>query len=130
MKQILGVIVTLAALFAINAFANHGEYLTNDSSRLEMQQQIVGVGIVLEKIDSILLIKDVVKDGSAYRDGRIQQGDLVVAVNETLQPGDGYISTANMTLVDVVSIIRGKIGTRVGLLIERGDQTLSFILKR
>lgn len=130
MKKIIGIALVVSALFTLNVYANQLQSESSPETGSSIEQQVVGVGIVLEKIDSTFLIRDVVNGGPAYRDGRIQQGDLVVAVNQTLLPGDGYVPTAKMTLADVVSVIRGISGTHVGLMIERDDQTLEFILKR
>ncbi|MEN9207027.1 MAG: S41 family peptidase [Gloeomargarita sp. GMQP_bins_120] len=91
--------------------------------RMDTSGELHGVGIQLaqeEKTDRLVVIAPI-EDTPAARAGILAQ-DYIVAI-------DGR-STKGMDINEAVSLIRGKPGTTVTLLIERGGQLLTFTLKR
>lgn len=128
MKTILSIL--LAILLSTTATATQPIFEATEAMGQQVSSEVVGVGIVIEEIDSSFMVRDVVPGGPAQKDGRLMHGDFIVAVNKSLLPGDGYIPTNGMSLKEVVDMIRGQEGTRVGLLVERNNQTISIVLKR
>ncbi len=91
--------------------------------RVDTSGELTGVGIQLaqeEKTDRLVVIAPI-EDTPAARAGILAQ-DYIVSI-------DGR-STKGMDINEAVSLIRGRPGTTVRLVIERGKQTLDFTLKR
>ncbi|MCS7226919.1 MAG: S41 family peptidase [Gloeomargarita sp. SKYB31] len=91
--------------------------------RVDTSGELHGVGIQLaqeEKTDRLVVIAPI-EDTPAARAGILAQ-DYIVSI-------DGR-STKGMDINEAVSLIRGKPGTTVTLVIERGGQLLTFTLKR
>ncbi len=81
----------------------------------------VGVGITLQDSESGIVITAVNPLGGAYRAG-VMVGDIIVRID------DVDVSTA--VLGDVTPLLRGEENTRVTVQVRRGDQILSFNIKR
>lgn len=91
--------------------------------RVDTSGELTGVGIQLaqeEKTDRLVVIAPI-EDTPAARAGILAQ-DYIISI-------DGR-STKGMDINEAVSLIRGRPGTMVRLVIERGKQTLDFNLKR
>lgn len=91
--------------------------------RVDTSGELTGVGIQLaqeEKTDRLVVIAPI-EDTPAARAGILAQ-DYIVSI-------DGK-TTKGMDINEAVSLIRGRPGTTVRLVIERGKQTLDFNLKR
>ncbi|WAS05019.1 S41 family peptidase [Gloeomargaritales cyanobacterium VI4D9] len=91
--------------------------------RVDTSGELTGVGIQLaqeEKTDRLVVIAPI-ENTPAARAGILAQ-DYIVSI-------DGR-STKGMDINEAVSLIRGRPGTTVRLVIERGKQTLEFTLKR
>ncbi len=91
--------------------------------RVDTSGELTGVGIQLaqeEKTDRLVVIAPI-EDTPAARAGILAQ-DYIVSI-------DGK-NTKGMDINEAVSLIRGRPGTSVRLVIERGKQTLDFNLKR
>ncbi|MCS7292927.1 MAG: S41 family peptidase [Gloeomargarita sp. SKYBB_i_bin120] len=91
--------------------------------RMDTSGELHGVGIQLaqeEKTNRLVVIAPI-EDTPAARAGILAQ-DYIVSI-------DGR-STKGMDINEAVSLIRGKPGTTVTLVIERGGQLLTFTLKR
>jgi carboxyl-terminal processing protease len=72
-----------------------------------------GIGIYLDYTNNVLTVMRPMKGTPADRAGMLQ-GDKILAVNGR--------STKNLTLEQVVSTIKGKVGTAVTITIERGAE--------
>ncbi len=74
-----------------------------------------GVGIMLEQTEEKFFVDQLIPGGPAEKSGMIQAGDEIVAV-QTIEGRDlPWVPVANMQIEDVVGMIRGEEGTRVGL---------------
>jgi carboxyl-terminal processing protease len=72
---------------------------------------IVGVGIMIELVHDVLMVKATVPGGPAERAG-LRAGDRILAI-------DGR-PLAGVPLTETVELIRGAAGTRVELFVQRG----------
>lgn len=91
--------------------------------RVDTSGELTGVGIQItkeEETENIVVISPI-EDTPAFEAGIISK-DVIVKI-------DGK-STEGMELNDVVKLIRGKPGTKVVLTIKRGDEQLTFPIKR
>ncbi len=80
-----------------------------------------GIGVTLKLVDRAIRIIDVYPNGPAARGG--------LAVGDRLTRIDG-ISTEGMLPADATTHIRGRVGTRVRLTVERGEAELDVELER
>lgn len=83
--------------------------------------KLVGVGIMIERVADVIVIKDVVADGPASRAG-IQAGDRILGV-------DGARVRA-LELAEVVQRIRGAEGTEVALFVQRDTEEWTATVTR
>jgi carboxyl-terminal processing protease len=81
--------------------------------KAQLEGQFGGIGAYVQQDEEGRIILDPMPDQPAEQAG-LQTGDILVAV-------DGAPITPEMTVDDVVSIIRGEVGTEVVLTVERQD---------
>ncbi len=86
--------------------------------RDEMRGHFGGIGARMGRNEAGDLVLTVMRDRPAARAG-IQDGDVLVAV-------DGKPITREMTVQDVIGLVRGDEGTRVALTIRRGREGAAF----
>jgi hypothetical protein len=80
---------------------------------------LTGIGAVLILQDGGPMVREIVPNGPAGRDGRLQVGDSIAGVAQ----GDGpFVTCAAMTLDKVVDMIRGGKGTTVRLQVISGGK--------
>ncbi|MFH1829322.1 MAG: MXAN_5808 family serine peptidase [Pseudomonadota bacterium] len=72
-----------------------------------------GIGIVISIKDGMLTVIAPIEGTPAFRAG-VQPGDRIVQIEDE--------STINMSLTDAVNKLRGDVGTKVNLIIERSGQ--------
>jgi carboxyl-terminal processing protease len=98
------------------AFDPHTTYMsrdTLDNFNIMMALELEGIGAALQSIDGETVVKEIIPNGAADKDGRLQVEDRIVGVG---QGEDGEIEdVVNMKLNDVVKMIRGPRGTIVRL---------------
>ena len=82
---------------------------------------IVGVGIVIEHVADVVVVRDVIADGPAARGG-LQRGDRILGI-------DGERLTGRK-LVEIVDKIRGPAGTDVALFVQRDVEEWQLKLTR
>lgn len=82
---------------------------------------IVGVGVMIEHVADIVVIRDVIAGGPAARAG-LQRGDRILGI-------DGA-RVQEMTLAQVVTKIRGEAGTEVALFVQRDTEEWTEKLTR
>lgn len=94
------------------------------------QVEIGGVGAsIAVDDDGTFIIGMVVEDGAAARDGQVVAGDRILAVRPTK---DGpFVETQGRDLEAVMNLLRGRVGTSVGIRIETpGEKPRSVDLTR
>lgn len=77
------------------------------------QGSLVGVGIMIERVADVVMIRDVIADGPAERAG-LQGGDRILGI-------DGE-RIKEMSLATVVDKIRGAEGSKVALFVQRDTE--------
>lgn len=108
----------------VAALDPHSEYLTKDEvADFEdlTSGNYAGVGVEVEMKDGKLTVVSPI-DGSPAKQAGILPGDVIVKVGTT------YIS--DLGFQDVMNLMRGEVGTKVTLDIERGGKIKHFSLER
>lgn len=108
----------------VSALDPHSEYLTKDEvADFEdlTSGNYAGVGVEVEMKDGKLTVVSPI-DGSPAKQAGILPGDVIVKVGTT------YIS--DLGFQDVMNLMRGEVGTKVTLDIERGGKIKHFSLER
>ena len=96
----------------------------------ELKLETSGIGAALKQIDGKTIVNTLVPGGAAEIDGRLKIGDRILAVAES--DGELPIEIQDLSLNEVVKLIRGKTGTRVRLRIMTGtnDETQTYEMER
>ncbi|HUH66043.1 MAG TPA: S41 family peptidase [Syntrophales bacterium] len=119
-------ITSFAEAFAL-ALDPHTSYLTPqnlEDLRISMQLSLEGIGALLGSDTGFTIIEELIPGGGADRSGMLKPKDKIIAV---AQEGEKPVNVIDMDLRDVISMIRGKKGTRVTLTILRqGKHTERF----
>lgn len=99
--------------------------------RIGMGLSLEGIGAVLRSRDGYTIVNEVVKGGAADRQGTLKRKDRIIAVaqfsddapsnkkGETSAASTEPVDVIDMSLRDVVRLIRGKKGTTVRLTVLR-----------
>ncbi|MGZ3670616.1 MAG: PDZ domain-containing protein [Bdellovibrionota bacterium] len=77
--------------------------------------QIVGVGIMLQEDNHKIMVKGLVPNAPAAREGQIHEGDQIVAVQQFEGDELGWLPLDQFKIDEVVQLVRGDAGTKVGL---------------
>jgi carboxyl-terminal processing protease len=108
----------------------HSSYLSPDSLddlRIHMGLSLEGIGASLSSEDGFVVVEEVIPGGAADRDKRLKVKDKIIGVAKDAD--NKSVSVIDTDLRDVVKMIRGKKGTKVGLTILReGEKTETFDL--
>ncbi|MCA2961717.1 MAG: carboxy terminal-processing peptidase [Silvanigrellales bacterium] len=108
--------------FALSLDPHSAYYMPEDQDEFKVafSLQLVGIGASLSQQDGYTVVEALIAGGAAMRDGRLQKGDKIVAVD----PGDGngFTDVVDMDLSKVVMLIRGKKDTRVVLQVLRKNE--------
>jgi carboxyl-terminal processing protease len=124
----------------LNAFAtamdpHSSHFLPEDQEdfNIRLGNRLEGIGATLKEEDGYISVTALVAGGAAERDGRLQIGDKIVAVD----PGGavpGWTDVVDMDLSKAVRLIRGPKGTTVKLLLlrktEDGSKRLNIEIVR
>ncbi|NBW81533.1 tail-specific protease [bacterium] len=112
--------------FFLNAFATsldpHSQFMApqdQEEFRVAFSLQLVGIGASLTQQEGYTTVEALIPGGAASRDGRLQKGDKIIAVDSG--DGNGFVDVIDMDLSKVVQLIRGQKGTLVKLQILRKD---------
>ncbi len=112
--------------FFLNAFATsldpHSQFMApqdQEEFKVAYSLQLVGIGASLTQQDGYTTVEALIPGGAASRDGRLQKGDKIIAVDSG--DGTGFVDVIDMDLSKVVQLIRGTKGTVVKLQILRKD---------
>ena len=116
------------------AFDPHSSYLAAQELKnfdISIKLSLEGIGAVLRWEDGYTVVNSIVPGGAASRQGKLKSEDRIIAVAQGEQ---AFESVIDMRLNDVVQLIRGKRGTKVGLQILRktnkGFDTLKYYIVR
>ena len=116
------------------AFDPHTSYFSAEDLedfRISMQLSLDGIGAVLRQRDGFTTINEIVKGGAADRQGQLKANDRIIAVTQG-ESGEA-VDVVDMSLRDVVRLIRGKKGTKVRLTVVRDGAdggTFSVVIVR
>jgi carboxyl-terminal processing protease len=93
---------------------------------IRMSGSLEGIGAVLREKDHLIEIVEIVPGGASWRHGGLQQGDLILSVQQEKQdPVDVF----DMRIDEVVKMIRGPKGTVVRLRVQKPtgqEQTIAI----
>lgn len=111
---------------ALNTLDPHSAFLTPEfykEFKIDTGGQFGGLGIVITSKDGQLTVIAPIEDTPAWKAG-IKSGDVITEID--------HESTINMSLMKAVEKLRGKIGTRVTIMVERKGRPapLELILTR
>ena len=104
------------------AFDPHTTYFSAEALedfRIGMGLSLEGIGAVLRSRDGYTIVNEVVKGGAADRQGKLKRKDRIIAVEQVGADGAEPVDVIDMSLRDVVRLIRGKKGTTVRLTLLR-----------
>ncbi len=115
----------------LNAIATvydpHTSYLApaeKENFDIEMTGSLEGIGAVLAEKDHLIVVQEVVPGGASYRQGKLEAGDLILAV---AQRGAEAVDVTDMPINKVVRMIRGPKGTVVSLTVKKSDDRVEVI---
>lgn len=111
----------------LNAFASaldpHSTYYPPEAVEdfeIQMSLSLDGIGVALSSRDGYSIVERIIPGGATYKAEALEPGDKIIAV---AQEGEEAVDIIDMSLRDVVSIIRGKRGTKVKLTVLRKSDT-------
>lgn len=91
---------------------------------IQMSGSLEGIGAVLSEDDHYINVREIVPGGAAWRQGDLEAGDLILAVQ---QQDKKPVDVADMRLNDVVKMIRGPKGTLVTLTVKKPDESVAAV---
>ncbi len=121
------------ALF-LNAFSvaldPHSRYFSAEQLedfRISIRLSLEGIGAVLRSQDGITVIQSLVPGGAAWNTGKVKAADKILGVAQGTEPP---VDIVDMSLREVVKLIRGAQGTevRLSILREENGQSKRFIV--
>lgn len=88
-----------------------------------IQGNFEGVGMEIDRKDNILTVVAPIKDSPAEKAG-VRPGDIIIEIDKK--------STKDLSLEEAVGLIRGKLGTKVEILVVREDESepITFSIPR
>jgi len=115
-------LITTAAEAFAEALDPHTSYLPPknlEDLQIQMKLSLEGIGVLLSSDTGFTIIEELIPGGGAEKTGLLNPKDKIIAV---AQEGEKPVDVIDMDLRDVISMIRGKKGTRVTLTILRQAQ--------
>jgi carboxyl-terminal processing protease len=111
----------------LNAFATsldpHSTYYPPEAVEdfeIQMSLSLDGIGVALSSRDGYSVVERIIPGGATDKSDALEPGDKIIAV---AQDGEESVDIIDMSLRDVVSIIRGERGTKVKLTVLRKAET-------
>ncbi len=105
----------------LSAFANvcdpHSAYMspaTGEDFDIHLSLNLSGIGAVLSSEDGYTKVVEVVQNGPADKEGTLRENDRIIGV---AQEGGETVDVMDMPLSKVVTLLRGKEGSRVTITI-------------
>lgn len=119
----------------LGSFANsldpHTEFYSArdyEDFRIRIELSLEGIGVELRQEDGFSVVHRVLPGGATDRADALEPDDRIISV---AQEGEDPVDIIDMSLRDVVRLIRGKKGTRVHLGVLRGEQErLNVVITR
>ena len=103
-------------------FDPHSTYMSKNSYEDLVNQtlhlSLTGIGAQLGQEDGVPVVKELVPNGPADKDGRLQVDDKILGV---VKPDGEEDSFVEKRLTDIVRKIRGDAGTKVKLVVQPSD---------
>lgn len=90
--------------------------------RTMLKKEFSGVGVVFREDFDGVYVSDLVHNGPAFKNGTIQIGDILVAVN--------HQGIEEMSFEQLLEVMKGKAGSKVTLGVKRSDQVVHVDLIR
>lgn len=87
-----------------------------------------GVGMSVQATPSGYRIAALVPGGSAMTSGQVENGDIILGL--VRYPGDPYIDAQQVSLAELVGLIRGEPDTWLVLKLQRDDRVVDVELQR
>lgn len=123
----------------LNAFASamdphSSHFLPADQEdfNIRLGNRLEGIGAILREEDGYISVQQIMPGGAADKDGRLQAGDLIIAVDPG--HGQGLQDVVDMELSKAVRLIRGPKGSVVTLHVlrqtEEGQKRKTFEITR
>jgi C-terminal processing protease CtpA/Prc len=97
---------------------------------LALATPAVGVGLGLEQKEKLVVVHEVYEGSPAARGGAIRAGDHVVAVLSAEHDPLGWLPVKKLNVDEVVQLIKGAVGDKVGLRLEGPKGTYQVYLPR
>jgi carboxyl-terminal processing protease len=111
----------------LNAFASaldpHSAYYppeADEDFQIQMSLSLDGIGVALSSKDGYSVVERIIPGGATDKAGVLEPGDKIIAV---AQEGEDPVDIVDMSLRDVVAMIRGERGTTVRLTVLRKTET-------
>jgi carboxyl-terminal processing protease len=111
----------------LNAFAGaldpHSTYYPPEAVEdfeIQMSLSLDGIGVALSSKDGYSIVERIIPGGATDKAKLLEPGDKIIAV---AQEGEEPVDIIDMSLRDVVAMIRGKRGTTVNLTVLRKGET-------
>jgi carboxyl-terminal processing protease len=111
----------------LNAFAGaldpHSTYYPPEAVEdfeIQMSLSLDGIGVALSSKDGYSVVERIIPGGATDKADALEPGDKIIAV---AQEGEDPVDIIDMSLRDVVAMIRGKRGTTVHLTVLRKGET-------
>lgn len=111
----------------VSAFDPHSGYFPpreKEDFDIKLSGQFEGIGASLSERDGYIKVENIIPGSASYRQGDLKAGDLIIAVG---QNKEDPVNTIDMSINDVVQLIRGKKGTVVELTVKRPDASTKVI---
>lgn len=87
-----------------------------------------GVGMSVQATPSGYRVAALVPGGSAMTSGQVENGDIILGL--VRYPGDPYIDAQQVSLAELVGLIRGEPDTWLVLKLQRDDRVVDVELQR
>jgi carboxyl-terminal processing protease len=103
----------------------YSEYISKSEEKeftSNLNQQYKGIGIRIEKVDTLYVVTEVLKNSPAQAKG-VLQGDIIFKINEDLV-------TAQTSITQIVQKIRGEQGTSVKIEFIRAGKPIDLEITR
>lgn len=101
-------------------YGPHSSYFSpelEEDFNISMKLSLVGIGAVLTSDNGYTKIVRIIPGGPAAKDGKLKADDRIIAVTQEEGPP---VDIVDMSVTNVVKLIRGKAGTKVTLTILPG----------
>ncbi|MCB1116865.1 MAG: PDZ domain-containing protein, partial [Chlamydiia bacterium] len=104
--------------------AHTGYYSPREAYELRtmLKKEFSGVGVVFREDFDGVYVSDLVHNGPAYKNGNIQVGDVLVAVN--------HQGAEEMTFEELLEVMKGSAGSKITLGVKRNNEVIHVDLIR